>query len=208
MQEFMKRCTDPYLIVGLGNPGKTYERTRHNIGFLAAENLSEKYGFTFKKKLLLKGHLARGTIQGNEVLLLMPRTYINLSGESVVRVMRYCHVELPKLMILTDDVAIPLGQLRIRINSSAGGHNGLKSIEECLNTKGYARFRIGVGGPKGENLSDYVLGKFSKEEEKLIPDVLERVVQSVEIWLDKGLTSAMNYANSSSTPSIGGERET
>lgn len=198
----------PYLIVGLGNPGKTYDHTRHNIGFVAVEELAEKYGLSFKNKLLLKGHLAKGTIQSQETLILKPRTYMNLSGEAVVKVMRYYHVELSKLIILTDDVAIPLGQLRIRINSSSGGHNGLKSIEGCLNTKGYARLRIGVGAPMGEDLSDHVLGKFSKGEGKLIPGVLERVVQSVEIWLDKGLTSAMNYANTSSTPSIGEEHDT
>lgn len=198
----------PFLIVGLGNPGKTYDRTRHNVGFDAIEELAKKYGFSFKNKLLMRGHLAKGTIHDQEVILLKPRTYMNLSGESVAKVMRYYHVDLSKLIILTDDVAIPVGQLRIRTNSSSGGHNGLKSIEECLQTKGYARLRIGVGGPKGENLSDHVLGKFSKEEEKLIPGVLDRVVQSVEIWLDNGLTSAMNYANTSSTPSIGEEHET
>ena len=120
----------------------------------------------------------------------------------------YFKVDLSRLLILVDDVAIPLGQLRLRINSSAGGHNGLKSVEEFLQTNRYPRLRIGVGSPNRGNLSDFVLDLFSKEEETLIPNVLERAVQAVEIWLDEGLTSAMNFANqNSSTPSIGEENE-
>ena len=195
----------PFLIVGLGNPGKTYGGTRHNIGFVAVERLAEKHNLSFKKKSEFKGIVAKGNIGDDSVILLMPLTYMNLSGESVALVMRYFSVDLSRLIILTDDVAIPLGQLRIRVNSGSGGHNGLKSIEACLGTNRYPRLRIGVGSPEGGDLSEYVLGQFSKEEEKLIPGVLEKVIQSVELWLDEGLTSAMNYANTSSTPSIGEE---
>jgi PTH1 family peptidyl-tRNA hydrolase len=196
------------LIVGLGNPGKTYDRTRHNIGFAAVEALAHKHGLEFKKQLKFKGSLAVGKIGEDPVILLMPQTFMNLSGEAVALVMHYYQVDLSRLLIITDDIALPLGQLRIRINSSSGGHNGLKSVENCLQTNRYPRLRIGVGDRAEGDLADYVLAKFSQEEEKLIPGVLERVVQSIELWLDKGLTSAMNFANkNSSTPSIGEEDE-
>lgn len=199
------------LIVGLGNPGKSYERTRHNIGFEAVEALAGKYRLGFKKRLKFKGSIAEGCIGEDPVILLLPTTFMNLSGEAVALAMRYFEIDLSRLIVITDDVALPLGQLRIRINSGSGGHNGLKSVEECLQTNRYARLRIGVGDrPKGESdLTEHVLGQFSQEEEKLLPGVLERAVHALEIWLDKGITSAMNFANpakkgtDSSTPSIG-----
>ena len=197
-----------YLVVGLGNPGKTYERTRHNIGFEAVDRLAAKHGLEFKKQLKFKGSLAEGRIGEDPVMLLKPLTFMNLSGEAVALVVRYFQMDLSRLLILADDVALPLGQLRIRINSGSGGHNGLKSVEECLQTNRYPRLRIGVGDRDHGDLTDHVLGRFSLEEETLIPKVLERVVEAVEIWLDVGLTSAMNFANKcSSTPSIGDENE-
>ena len=198
------------LIVGLGNPGKTYDRTRHNVGFAAVEKFARKHGLEFKKQLKFKGSLAVGKIGDDPVILLMPLTFMNLSGEAVALVMHYFQIDLSRLLIITDDVALPLGQLRIRINSGSGGHNGLQSVEECLQTNRYPRLRIGVGDRQDGDLADHVLAKFTVEEDKLVPGVLDRVVQAVEIWLDKGLTSAMNLTNtkpSSSTPSIGDENE-
>lgn len=197
------------VIVGLGNPGKAYEKTRHNVGFAAVNLLAAKHRLEFRKQMQFKGELAEGSIGEQPVMILKPLTFMNLSGEAVALVLRYFKIDASQLMILTDDVALPLGQLRIRINSGAGGHNGLKSVEECLQTDRYPRLRIGVGDRDRGDLSDHVLGKFSQEEETLIPSVLERAVQAVEIWLDKGLTSAMNFANqkNSSTPSIGEENE-
>ncbi|MBU6382822.1 MAG: aminoacyl-tRNA hydrolase [Verrucomicrobia bacterium] len=196
------------LIVGLGNPGKTYKGTRHNIGFEAVDFLAKRHRLEWKKQLKWKGMVAEGKIGDDSAILLKPLTYMNLSGESVVLMMHYFHIDLSRLLILVDDVALPLGQLRIRINSGSGGHNGLKSIEESLQTNRYPRLRIGVGDRDDGDLTDHVLGKFSKTEETLLPSVLERAVQAVEIWLDEGLTSAMNFANKgSSTPSIGEENE-
>lgn len=197
----------PALIVGLGNPEKAYNKTRHNIGFRAVDCFAHKHGLKFKKQLKFKGFLAEGKIGEDSVVILKPLTFMNLSGEAVALLMHYLSVDLSRLLILADDVALPLGQLRIRINSGSGGHNGLKSIEECLQTNRYPRLRIGVGDRKEGELTDHVLGQFSEEEETLLPNVLERVVQAVEIWLDVGLTSAMNFANRSSTPSIGDENE-
>lgn len=199
------------LIVGLGNPGKSYEKTRHNIGFSAVEVLARKHGLEFRKQLKFKGNAAEGSIGVNPVILLEPLTFMNLSGESVALIMRYFQIELSRILIVADDVDLPLGQLRVKINSGPGGHNGLKSVEEHLQTNRYARLRIGVGDRSEGDLADHVLGRFSQEEEQLVPGVLERAVQAIEIWLDKGITSAMDFANvrpktggsDPSTPSIG-----
>lgn len=187
--------TQRSLIVGLGNPGKTYERTRHNIGFHALEELARKHGLSFRKQLKFQGSTAEGRIGPASVVLLMPLTFMNNSGEAVALVAHYLQIDLSRILIVADDVAIPLGQLRMKINSGSGGHNGLKSVEEHLQTNRYARLRIGVGDREEGDLADHVLGRFSPEEEKLVPGVLERAVQSIEIWLDKGLTSAMDFAN-------------
>ncbi len=184
-----------FLIVGLGNPGKQYDRTRHNIGFAAVDELARKHKLEFRKQLKFKTSVAEGQIGGDDGFLLKPLTYMNNSGEAVALVTNYLQIDLSRILIVADDVAIPLGQLRMKINSSSGGHNGLKSIEEHLQTDRYARLRIGVGDKLGGELTDHVLGRFSEEEEKLIPGVLERAVQSIEIWLDKGITSAMDFAN-------------
>lgn len=187
--------TQRSLIVGLGNPGKTYDRTRHNVGFDALEELAKKYGLPFRKQLKFKGSIAEGLIGSASVVLLLPLTFMNNSGEAVALVAHYLQIDLSRILIVADDVAIPLGQLRMKINSGSGGHNGLKSVEDHLQTNRYARLRIGVGDREEGDLSDHVLGRFSVEEEKLVPGVLERAVQSIEIWLDKGLTSAMDFAN-------------
>ena len=193
------------LIVGLGNPGKKYQGTRHNIGFAAVEKLADKYRLEFRKKAAFQGSIAEGQIGQTPVMLFMPLTYMNESGVSVRLLADYRQVDVSHLMIVTDDVALPLGQLRVRINSSAGGHNGLKSVEQHLQTDRYARLRIGVGDRQEGDLADHVLGPFSSEEEKLVPGVLDRVVRALEIWLEKGITSAMDFANkpNPSTPSIG-----
>ncbi len=198
------------LIVGLGNPGKSYERTRHNIGFAVVEKMAKKHGLEFRKQLKFKGSVAEGMIGADSVILLEPLTFMNNSGEAVVLLQRYLQIDLSRLLIVADDVDLPLGQLRMKINSGPGTHNGLKSVEDQLQTNRYARLRIGVGDRKEGDLSDHVLGRFSEEEEILVPGVLERAVQAIEIWLDKGVTSAMDFANvrlkngeNPSTPSIG-----
>lgn len=186
---------DKALIVGLGNPGKSYEGTRHNIGFRALEKLAQKQGLSFKKQPKFKGNLAEGQIGADPVILLVPQTFMNLSGEAVALLMSYLQIELSRLLIVVDDVDLDVGQLRMRINSGAGTHNGLKSVEEHLQTNRYARLRIGVGERLEGDLANHVLGRFSAEEEKLLPEILERAVQAIEIWLDQGITRAMDFAN-------------
>ena len=184
------------LIVGLGNPGKQYDKTRHNIGFAAVDLLAAKHGLAFKKSLKMQGDLAEGMIAGKSCILLKPLTYMNLSGYSVAQAMRYHSISLANLLVIVDDVAISLGETRLRINSSSGGHNGLKSIEEILQTKEYARLRLGVGErQEGVDLASHVLSKFTEEQQKLVPALLERAVEAAELFIITGLTRAMDYAN-------------
>lgn len=185
----------PYLIVGLGNPGKSYERTRHNIGFVVVQELARKHGLKFVRQTQFKSSLAEGRIEDKRVILQMPLTYMNLSGEAVGAAVRFWKIDLAHLLVVVDDVAIPLGELRVKINSGSGGHNGLKSIEEHLQTQSYARLRVGVGDRLQGDLASHVLGRFSEEEEKVALTVVERAVEATEIWLNQGITSAMNFAN-------------
>jgi PTH1 family peptidyl-tRNA hydrolase len=192
-----------YLIVGLGNPGKKYDGTRHNIGFAAADLFARKYGLEFRKSIKMRGALAEGNAAGEPCLILKPLTYMNLSGEAVAVVMRYHSIDLARLLVIVDDVAIPMGQTRLRINSGPGGHNGLKSIEEVLGTNRYARLKLGVGLPSQslgsdhstEGLSSHVLGRFTGEEQALVPALLERAVEVTALFIEKGLTRAMDFAN-------------
>ncbi len=184
-----------FLIAGLGNPGKTYVGTRHNIGFAAASALAAKHRLEFHKRLLWKGRVAEGKIGGVDVILMMPLTFMNESGAAIAPVVRYRDVDLSRLLVIVDDIAIPMKQIRMRGGGSSGGHNGLKSVEEHLQTNQFARLRIGVGDREVGDLASHVLGRFSKEEEQLVPEILERAVIAIEIWLEKGLNQAMDFAN-------------
>lgn len=188
----MKRV---FFIVGLGNPGKAYEKTRHNIGFQVVEELARQSALALRKKFLINGRLAHGLIEECDVYLFQPGTYMNRSGEAVARVMRKFGIEIENLLVIVDDVALPFGQLRLKTHSSSGGHNGLKSIEENLGTNGYARLRIGVGDDRDGDLASYVLAPFTPDEQKLVPEILGRAAMIAKIWLTEGLTSAMNHAN-------------
>lgn len=193
-----------FLIVGLRNPGKTYEKTRHNIGFDAVSLLAAKHRLEFRKKTEWMASVAEGTIGQSDGLLMGPLTFMNHSGAAIAAVLRYWKIELSRLLVVVDDVAIPVGQLRMRVNSGSGGHNGLKSVEEHLQTNCFARLRIGVGCDDREDLASYVLGRFSAEEQELFPAILDRAVQAMEIWLELGINRAMDFANQNpSNPSIG-----
>src|SRR5262249_27695228 len=149
----------------------------------------------------LQGTVASGTVVDVSCLLLKPLTFMNLSGHSVALTMRYHAVEVESILVLVDDVAIPFGETRLKIHSGPGGHNGLKSVEELLQTNRYARLKIGVGDRQDGDLSSHVLGRFSKEEQTLLPALLERAVESTEIWIAKGITRAMDFANRNSIDS-------
>jgi peptidyl-tRNA hydrolase, PTH1 family len=186
---------DRHLIVGLGNPGKTYDNTRHNIGFAIVDEIAKKHRLEFREKAKFKGLLAEGKIGEVPVSILKPLTFMNLSGESVALLAHYLQILPSKILVVVDDVDFALGQMRLKINSGAGTHNGLKSVEHHLQTDRYARLRVGVGDEHEGDLADFVLSPFSREEERVLPEIKERAVQAVEIWLDRGITRAMDFAN-------------
>ena len=183
------------LIVGLGNPGAAYRGTRHNAGFSVLELLAKRHGLHFVRDRESKSALVEGPVSGQEALLQLPLTYMNLSGEPVSYVVHKRRIELSKLLVVVDDAALPFGRLRFRAEGSAGGHNGLKSIEACLQTTAYARLRVGIGDPGGEELADYVLSPFTPEERDALPELYERAAKTVEFWVQGDITSVIGQTN-------------
>jgi len=185
-----------YAIVGLGNPKREYKNTRHNIGFDTVEVLSDKYNIVvgYDKHKALYG---KGAIAGEKVILAMPQTYMNLSGESVREIVDYYKIDTTsQLIVIYDDVSLDLGQIRVRPKGTDGGHNGLKSIIAQLGTNQFMRVRIGVGEkPKGYDLADYVLGHFSKIERETIDEAIINATEAVKCILTLGVEEAMNIYN-------------
>ena len=171
------------LIVGLGNPGKKYDLSRHNLGQMVLSAFAEKHSLTFKKEGDLKGEIAKGSWKDGKIFLLFPTTYMNLSGTAVLKTMSFYKIPAEEVLILSDDAALPFGTLRFRKKGSAGGHNGLKSIEESLGTQEYQRLKFGIGQPEVGYLEDYVLMPFTKEEQEKIPEISTQAVSFIEEWL-------------------------
>lgn len=162
--------------VGLGNPGGQYERTRHNIGFMAVDRMAAEWGLSWKPNGKCKALVAEGTVHGEKTVLVKPQTYMNLSGESVRGFMDYYKAKLEDMIVLYDDLDTPFGQIRLRYQGSAGGHNGIKSIIAHTGTQTFNRIRIGISRPQpGFDIANYVLADFRKEEFKELPLILERV---------------------------------
>lgn len=184
-----------YIIIGLGNPGKKYEHTRHNAGFDAIDKLAEKHNIKMDK-LKHKALLGEGRIGAEKVVLIKPQTYMNLSGESVLSVCQFYKPEFDKLIVMYDDIDLEVGKLRIRKKGSAGSHNGMKSIIKCIGTQEFPRIRIGVSKPpEGWDLANFVLSKYPKEQEKDLEESFERAVLTIEEIIDSGIESAMNKYN-------------
>lgn len=183
------------IIVGLGNPTKEYAGTRHNVGFSVIYNISDAYDIPVETKKH-KALIGKGVIEGEKVVLAMPQTYMNLSGESVRELMDYYKCDLSDLIVIYDDISLDVGKLRIRAKGSAGGHNGVKNIIAHLGTQEFTRIKVGVGEkPAKMNLADYVLGRFSKEEQPVIRESADRARQAVATILTEGIASAMNKFN-------------
>jgi len=179
------------IIAGLGNPGSKYSDTKHNIGFLTVDLLAERHGIKIKK-LKHKALFGEGIIAGKKVMLLKPQTYMNESGQSVSSAMKYYGVAIEDLVVVYDDVDIPLGTLRIRKKGSSGSHNGMKSIIYLLEDDGFPRFRIGIGAERGEMpLSSYVLSEFPEERIDEIRDAVIRCADALELMLTEGIDAAM-----------------
>lgn len=182
-----------FLIVGLGNPGKEYDGTRHNIGFAAVDYIADKYNIELNR-IKFKGIFGEGLINGKKVILLKPTTYMNLSGESIREVINFYKISNEEVIVIYDDISLEVGRLRIREKGSHGGHNGIKSIIANMGTDVFPRIKIGVGAPKG-NLVSHVLGKFSNEEIEILRETIKASSEAVSIMLKADTKEAMNKLN-------------
>ena len=185
-----------FCIVGLGNPEKKYENTRHNIGFDVIDAVADKYSIAVREKGF-KALFGKGMIEGQRVILVKPQTYMNLSGESVREITDYFKIDPEEeLIVISDDISLGVGGIRIRKKGSAGGHNGLKNIILHLGTENFQRIRMGVGEkPKEWDLADYVLSRFGKEERDCILDAVEDAVKAAEYMVNGRTDAAMNEFN-------------
>ena len=186
-----------YLIVGLGNPGKKYDGTKHNMGFDVLDEIIDRNHISLSGTAM-KAMYGKGVVGGQKAVLIKPMTYMNLSGEAVGEYVRYYKIDPEnELLVIYDDIDTEPGHLRIRKKGSAGGHNGMKSIIQHIGTSSFPRIRIGVGAkPAGWDLADYVLGHFSKEDRKVVDEVIRDAADAVEMIISEGVDEAMNRYNS------------
>jgi len=182
------------LIVGLGNPGRKYARNRHNAGFLAVDRLARRHGLSFARQKG-KAKIAEGRIAGQRAILAKPQTYMNLSGEAVAALVRFFKIPADRVLVVYDDLDLPLARLRLRPDGGSGGHKGLKSIAERLGTQAFPRLRIGIGRPVHGDPMDFVLQDFTVEEWIDMDGALDRAASSIEHWLAHGIDAAMNVFN-------------
>ena len=188
------------MIVGLGNPGPHYARHRHNVGFQCVDLLAKIHGLTFDRQHY-QASLAPGRIGSQHVILVKPMTFMNAAGSAVAAVARFYHVAPADMLVVYDDLDLPLGKIRLRPRGSSGGHNGVKSLIQHLGTTAFPRLRIGIGRPTGPmDPADYVLQDFSPEQEVIMVQARERAIKAIECWLEAGIIEAMNEFNSNEWP--------
>ena len=182
------------VVVGIGNPGRRYEGTRHNLGFRVVDRLAGRHGIVVSRRRFdaLSGD---GLVGAQRALLVKPQTYVNLSGSAVAPHVRWHKCPLDHLLVVCDDLNLDLGRLRTRRKGSSGGHNGLASIIECLGTDAFARIRVGIGRGRGHDPVAHVLSRFDRDEEPVIESVVDRAVDAVEAWLAGGTDAVMNAFN-------------
>lgn len=187
--------TSTKLIIGLGNPGKEYEGTRHNIGFAVVDSFAKQHGIAVTRKDN-QALIGDGRVGDSRVFLMKPQTFMNLSGQSAAAFLRMKPLEMAEMMVVTDDISLPLGRLRLRAEGSAGGHNGLKSLIAHLHGQAFPRLRFGVGAPRDPSVQiDFVLGRFGRSEAAEVEEGVERAVAALERWLTDGIQPAMNQFN-------------
>jgi len=185
-----------HLIVGLGNPGAEYAKTRHNAGFTLVEQLAERWRADWTNERKFQVRLARAERDGGRVLLCQPQTFMNASGEAVGALMDFYQLPLERLLVVVDDADLPLGEIRLRAGGGTGGHHGLESIGQHLGSGGYARLRLGIGRNEGEReITGHVLGRFAAAEAALMKKVFVRAADQAECWLTDGIEKAMNRFN-------------
>lgn len=185
-----------HLIIGLGNPGAKYARTRHNIGFLLVEELAARWSASWRDEKEFEARLAAGMISGRKALLCQPLTYMNASGEAASSLADYYRIPVERMLVAADDADLPLGEIRLRPSGGTGGHHGLESIEQSLGTSDYARLRLGIGRGDGlREITGHVLGRFGNSDQTVVRAVIKRAADQVECWLNAGIQQAMNDFN-------------
>jgi PTH1 family peptidyl-tRNA hydrolase len=185
-----------HLIVGLGNPGAEYAKTRHNAGWLLVEQLALRWRVDWKRERRFNAQMARAERHDRHVLLCQPQTFMNASGETVGAVVNFYRLPRTRILVAVDDADLPLGEIRLRAGGSSGGHHGLESIEQHLGAREFARLRLGIGRQDGaREITDYVLGRFDRAEAALMEKVLDRAASQAECWLNDGVQKAMNQFN-------------
>lgn len=185
-----------WVIVGLGNPGIDYSNTRHNLGNKVVKEMGNELSWPFKKDLKLSAEVAKGSLNNAYLHLVLPTTYMNESGRAVQRYLNYYRLAANDLIAVMDDAALPFGSFRIRTEGTSGGHNGLKSIEEHIGSQRFLRLKIGVGQPQpGQDLADYVLGRFNKDESEQLDQVLQKGVKALKCLTEHTVDLAMNLVN-------------
>jgi PTH1 family peptidyl-tRNA hydrolase len=198
------------LIVGLGNPGPEYDRTRHNVGFEVVDSLARRHAPGEVARAKFHAVLLDATIAGEKVILAKPTTYMNLSGSAVGEIIRFYKIDpASDLLVIVDDVALDCGLIRMRADGSAGGHNGLADVEQKLSSQQWARLRVGVGAPGPAPQKDYVLGKFRPDQREAVEQALDDAVEAAECWVERGVQETMNrynrkqsaYSQDTATPS-------
>lgn len=184
-----------FCIVGLGNPGRQYEETKHNVGFHVIDKLAKKYDIEVNK-FKNKAFVGDGTIKGKRVLLVKPQTYMNLSGESVREIVNFYKIPQERFVVIFDDTSLPCGSVRIREKGSHGGHNGIRNIIDQMGTDEFNRIKVGIGEkPSGWDLADYVLAKFNPDDLPMMEQGMDKAVQGVELMLSRGIKEAANRVN-------------
>lgn len=173
------------LIIGLGNPGKEYETTRHNVGFLSLNYIANSLGISFKTESKFQGDLALYNVNGEKVYFLKPLTYMNLSGDSIIKVMNFYKIDKKDILVIYDDMDLPFGHLRLRASGSAGGHNGIKSIIANVGGQDFKRIRVGISSHDNIDAKDYVLGKFSKADLNALAELSEYTMKAVMEFIEE-----------------------
>ena len=182
------------IIVGLGNPGSEYRQTRHNVGWQVLDGFARQHGLA-RGRVRFRSRTAAGTVRGEKLVLLWPRTYVNLTGEAVAPAVRWYGAELTDLLVVCDDFHLVLGRLRLRRKGGSGGHNGLASITQHLGSDTYPRLRIGIHAEAQTHDRDFVLSRFNRDEGPLVQEAIKQAVSALNVWIEAGLEAAMNLYN-------------
>lgn len=182
------------LIVGIGNPGKEYDNTRHNVGFMALDSIADHYNVEFNETKF-KSVYTSIRVNNEKVILMKPQTYVNLSGSAVVSMMNYFNIDKEDILVIYDDLALPTGKLRVRFKGSGGGHNGIKNIIDYLKTQEFKRVRIGISNNKLFDQVDYVLGRFSKEDMSTLENTFKKLRELPEDFVNEPFSDFMNKYN-------------